>query len=793
MGFYSGNGVKTSLSIQAILDGDTDIVKVGGPNVSQFGWTTNDLTSVRDILTYVKTAIEAAEIAQNAAEAAAADRDRIEQLDGDYQSKLQDIDTKYNTIVDLSVEIAAGNAASLAQVAAQTSIEVNKLIGIPTGASQIGTSSGSNVQSELDGIRSDISDIGISGKIPTVESLRLTEPSAIGQIINVMSYYNTPALVGGGSYRYDSEDVTSPDDGMLCIVTNNGARWKPILSDNSVTASRCGLLTGSDVTALWKKWCSLPLDKVLDGPVFVSGVGILSDSTNLLGSGKSSISLTKSVSDQVSQGNEGSCLEAGNYSRIVGIKFQGLGFNGAGVFIGSKLGVIVDSCEMSTSYAIGVKNYKSTGTKVTKCHIHGNRHGILSQQSNNTIVSGNHVHNISWTVGNNGGGIWTSSDTNILVSNNIVHDCADVGIDFEGGNNCVSDGNIVSRCRNGELTFFGTSTSLTGVPVMGRNSHKNNLVLRESFAYDKDGNQVDNELTDAAGCVIYGTLDLLQDGEISFEGNKVYSLSTSGVSLFCFRSRTSSPTSNCQISFKGNTFISNSGYMGTLLDRQDTSFEDNKIVFRGGTVRTTELRDHRTFKFRNNSVDILPGVITGNNVFSLITAISVPPGVLEFSKNKFTGYNGVWIFVDQINSGRDVVIDNNNFSDEIGYTVIPVLIGAGGIIWKNQTIKLFRPTGAAVNFAAVGALYQSSFTSIDSEAWVLLSGKLKSGYRFSLKCDKSDTMFLSAVDAGGAINTGRFPDPTSYASFSGNTVSFTTTGSLPLSSIVILKLNSTHL
>lgn len=163
MGFYSGNGVKTSLSIQAILDGDTDIVKVGGPNVSQFGWTTNDLTSVKDILTYVKTAIEAAEIAQNAAESAAADRDRIEQLDGDYQVKLQDIDTKYETIVDLSVEIAAGNAASLAQVSAQAKIEVDKLLGIPDGATQLGTSNGSNVQAELDGLRGDVTEIMESG------------------------------------------------------------------------------------------------------------------------------------------------------------------------------------------------------------------------------------------------------------------------------------------------------------------------------------------------------------------------------------------------------------------------------------------------------------------------------------------------------------------------------------------------------------------------------------------------------------------------------------------------------
>jgi hypothetical protein len=672
-----------------------------------------------------------------------------------------------------------------------------------SGAGLVGTSGGVSVQVALNNLNTNkvsktelaaSNGLTLIGRCSDVATLRTIEPTIAGQRIDVVAYYSgwtgTANPVGGGYYIYDAADTTTVDDGMLCIVTTGGKRWKPVLANNQMPASRAGLVTGVDATALWKKFCALTVDKILDGSIYVSGVAILADSTNLIGTGPSVVYITASVTDQVTVGNEGSCLEAGNKSQIRGIKFSGQNFNGAGIFIGSKTDVIIDSCEMFNSYAIGVKNYLSTGTKINKCHIHSNRHGVLSQQSDKTIVSNCHVHNISWTSGNNGGGIWTSSDTNMLITNNIVHDCADVGLDFEGGNNCISDGNIVARCRNGELTFFGTSTALTGMPTMGRNTHRNNTVFRESYAYNKDGVSVDNALTDAAGCTVYGTLDVTQDGELSFENNKVYSLSTTGVSLFCFRSRTSDPAATCKIAFRNNVFITKSGYMGTLLDRQDLTFEGNNLVFASGTVRTTELRDHRSMNFRNNTVDIKSGVTTGNNVFLVSTAIAATAGTLDIAKNKFTGYDGVWVYIDQINSGRSVTFDDNDFDDATGYTVIPMAIGTGGVIWKNQRIRLLRPTGTAINFAGIGVLYQSSFICFTAEAWIILAGKIKCGYRFALKCDKNDTMYLSAIDAGGAISTGRFPDATSFVTFTGNTLSFSTTGSSALSAVVTLHLDS---
>jgi|AKZA01.1.fsa_nt_gi hypothetical protein len=81
-----------------------------GVNVAPFAWTTNDITSVKDILTYVQTALQAAESAQANAAVATAAVDRINLLDSQYQVKLQDIDQMYDNMVTLSNNVTVTNA-----------------------------------------------------------------------------------------------------------------------------------------------------------------------------------------------------------------------------------------------------------------------------------------------------------------------------------------------------------------------------------------------------------------------------------------------------------------------------------------------------------------------------------------------------------------------------------------------------------------------------------------------------------------------------------------------------------
>lgn len=85
----------------AFTQPEADITS-SGVNVAPFAWTTNDITSVKDIITYVQTAVQAAESAQANAEVASAAANRIAELDGQYQSKLIDIDNMYSDMVVLS-------------------------------------------------------------------------------------------------------------------------------------------------------------------------------------------------------------------------------------------------------------------------------------------------------------------------------------------------------------------------------------------------------------------------------------------------------------------------------------------------------------------------------------------------------------------------------------------------------------------------------------------------------------------------------------------------------------------
>lgn len=69
-------------------------------------------------------------------------------------------------------------------------------------------------------------------------------------------------------------------------------------------------------------------------------------------------------------------------------------------------------------------------------------------------IMGNVMKNIEDVLGG-GAGIWGSMGKDITVSGaNIVENCADVGIDFEGCDTWVAEGNIVTNCTNGCITSF---------------------------------------------------------------------------------------------------------------------------------------------------------------------------------------------------------------------------------------------------------------------------------------------------------------------------------------------------
>ena len=75
------------------------------------------------------------------------------------------------------------------------------------------------------------------GACEDIATLRLTEPTSAQQRIDVIGYYSNTPLIGGGTFYYDENDITSADDGGVVFVTPSGARWKRWLGGSVAVAT----------------------------------------------------------------------------------------------------------------------------------------------------------------------------------------------------------------------------------------------------------------------------------------------------------------------------------------------------------------------------------------------------------------------------------------------------------------------------------------------------------------------------------------------------------------------------
>lgn len=102
------NGAPTQpAAFETTLTDDAAIIQGGQPNVGLFAWTTNDLTSVKDIITYVQASLEAATRAEAAAVSAEASRQEVLAIKLQYDQVVVQIDQQYADMVNLANSISA--------------------------------------------------------------------------------------------------------------------------------------------------------------------------------------------------------------------------------------------------------------------------------------------------------------------------------------------------------------------------------------------------------------------------------------------------------------------------------------------------------------------------------------------------------------------------------------------------------------------------------------------------------------------------------------------------------------
>lgn len=143
----------------------------------------------------------------------------------------------------------------------------------------------------------------ITKAIPTVATLRITEPQYSGQVINLLGH--TTAGIGSGHFRYDASDSTTTDDDGVTIVTSGGKRWKRILNgfidsdmyngdakkviENATTTNAIRLISDYNVTSTINIKSDTTIDfahyaiypQTILNPLSASGAGVTTSYTNL--------------------------------------------------------------------------------------------------------------------------------------------------------------------------------------------------------------------------------------------------------------------------------------------------------------------------------------------------------------------------------------------------------------------------------------------------------------------------------------------------------------------------------
>ncbi len=317
-------------------------------------------------------------------------------------------------------------------------------------------------------------------------------------------------------------------------------------------------------------------------------------------------------------------------------------------------------------------------------------HGLHSYASLNVFMSENDVDVMT------GGGIYTGWSDKVLVMSNHVRNCGDVGIDFEGGSYCLSLGNTIERCKNGELALFSGNDEKPTVP--NNLIHRGNIVRRTATyvtGYTSAGNEITANVDTSFGACSFMSV-APNSFTIGFDGNTLNV--EAGIALFHYQG---GDTTKRDVFFTNNIVRSSGGFW-RCLNSVGLNISNNEFYgLAGSQGYTNELRDAERLTFRGNEFD---SEVKRTSGYVLLLNTSVGDFVTTspvVSHNGFKNTPGRCIQVDSFNNG-DVrpILKANDFGDDYtsngGVDISP----NGFVILKNQVIRLLLQNGPN-NIAAV--------------------------------------------------------------------------------------------
>lgn len=448
------------------------------------------------------------------------------------------------------------------------------------------------------------------------------------------------------------------------------------------------------------------------------------------------------------------------------LKFDGAGY-ACGLITASSASFIyvynnwIIDCGGSATVAKGIDIREDcdlgwiTNNYVYHCHT-----GIHATKASRIKVCNNTVERIQ------GAGIYFEVGNYNLAEGNLVQDCADIGIDIEGGTGHSVIGNTIKRCNNAEIGLYGDSYPASTMGLHNITWSANNIV-REQYYTDMAGAAQTVSLT-------YGSFHIWTLGHTGAVGN------------------------NSNLTFTGNSIKT---VAGTAIRSAQLANAQSHLTISGNTIETISAGSFMLFnavdslKITNNTFISYQNNDEAYNLIQELTNSYIGQNVFHYKGGKAISAASDYCLQFVSRGASSTLVEANTFigcgpyaiyiTSGSGYTfqdnkLSSVPVANGGLVminteakFNNQRLLISIPE----NVSATQDLqsYECFYGSVATENGPNFKGVLEI-VSASTRRNKYDLNFYrgilySANGTGSA--SGYLSSATWYAAFSAGTIIFT--------------------
>lgn len=447
---------------------------------------------------------------------------------------------------------------------------------------------------------------------------------------------------------------------------------------------------------------------------------------------------------------------------IQGICFDGRDFKAGAVNITNSNDITVSHCYSlnSTTQAFVISN-EAKSINILFNRMERTFHGVQCWDAEDVLILGNRVNKVK-------GGLWHAVSRNIRYIGNHVQNCYDVGIDMEGGENCIAANNVVIGCQQGELAVFKGNVNSKN---WGHNLiFKDNIVIASSTFIMPDGTVTPCKY----GGLMVNSINSGASRGIVFEGNEIevwgerYGIFTNELSQ----------TDDCGIDFKNNTIHirSESGHAHRIQSAFGVNVYDNKFIFEVENGSINEIKNSWNANIDNNLYHFKKGrsVIGSHHAVYLYTdVIGETTQQLFFKRNKFKGCGAYACRANSFrNYGKSLFVLEDNLFSELAEVGGGLKVESNyGVFYINQRLKIKVDTTKVINipidFPGLNNTEVDKIPISKGELIIRTSGIIRNIYSLLYVRD-----LVKSYDGSGS-GSGAMSSVSYYATFNGAQVTFT--------------------